>query len=76
MAAPTAEITCSHDGIEYAFSARSFFQGNQSLIGDLVRLAVGDASGETALDLYCGVGLFALAMAKLFTNVICVEENG
>ncbi|MBP7375104.1 MAG: class I SAM-dependent RNA methyltransferase [Pyrinomonadaceae bacterium] len=76
MAEPTAEITCSHAGIEYAFSARSFFQGNQSLIGDLVRLAIGDASGETALDLYCGIGLFALAMAKQFTNVIGVEENG
>ncbi|MBK7931896.1 MAG: class I SAM-dependent RNA methyltransferase [Acidobacteria bacterium] len=46
------------------------------MIGDLVRLAIGDASGETALDLYCGVGLFALAMAKQFTNVIGVEENG
>ncbi|MBK7931897.1 MAG: class I SAM-dependent RNA methyltransferase [Acidobacteria bacterium] len=26
MAEPTAEITCSHAGIEYAFSARSFFR--------------------------------------------------
>ena len=76
MAESTAEITYTHDGIEYAFSARSFFQGNKSLIGELVRLAIGDASGETALDLYCGVGLFALPMSKQFTNVIGVEENG
>lgn len=76
MAEPTAEITYTHEGIEYAFSARSFFQGNQSLIGDLVRLAIGGESGETALDLYCGVGLFALPMSKQFTNVIGVEENG
>ncbi len=75
MAEPTAEITHTHDGIEYAFSARSFFQGNRSLIGDLVRLAIGGASGGTALDLYCGVGLFALPMAKQFTNVIGIEEN-
>ena len=72
---PTAEITYNHNGIEYAFSARGFFQGNQTLIGELVRLAIGGATGETALDLYCGVGLFALPMAKQFTNVIGVEEN-
>lgn len=75
MAEPTAEITYSLDGIEYAFSARSFFQGNQSLIGELIRLAIDGAAGETALDLYCGGGLFTLPMAKRFANVTGVEEN-
>ena len=73
---PTAEITYSHDGIEYAFSARSFFQGNQFLIAKLVETALKGAGGETALDLYCGVGLFALPLAKNFKHVIGVEENG
>ncbi|MBL8183057.1 MAG: class I SAM-dependent RNA methyltransferase, partial [Blastocatellia bacterium] len=62
--------------IEYAFSARNFFQGNQSMVGDLVRLATDGLSGETALDLYCGVGLFALPLARSFKNVIGVEEDG
>ncbi|HMT07430.1 MAG TPA: RsmD family RNA methyltransferase, partial [Pyrinomonadaceae bacterium] len=64
------------NGIEYAFSARNFFQGNQSMIGELMRLATESLSGETALDLYCGVGLFALPLARSFENVIGVEEDG
>lgn len=75
MAETTAEITSTFDGIEYAFSARSFFQGNRSMIGDLVRLAIDGAAGENALDLYCGVGLFALPLASRFVNVIGVEES-
>ena len=31
--------------------------------------------GETALDLYCGVGLFTLPLARKFKNVIGVEAN-
>ena len=76
LAESTGELTYTNDGIEYAFSARSFFQGNQSMVGELVRLATDGLSGETALDLYCGVGLFALPLARSFTNVIGVEEDG
>ena len=72
---PTREITHTHDGVEYAFSARSFFQGNKYLIGELIARALDGANGETALDLYCGVGLFTLPLAKKFTHVIGVEEN-
>lgn len=75
MAEPTAEITYTHNGIEYSFSARSFFQGNQSLIGELIRLTVDGASGITALDLFCGVGLFTMPLAKQFSTVIGVEDN-
>jgi 23S rRNA (uracil1939-C5)-methyltransferase len=69
------ELTYVLDGIEFAFSARSFFQGNQTMIGELVRFACGDLSGETAIDLYCGVGLFTLPLAKKFTKVYGVEED-
>lgn len=72
---PASEITFSAYGENYLFSARSFFQGNRALIEKLIDLAVRDAAGETALDLYCGAGLFTLPLARRFKNVIGVEEN-
>ncbi|MDM7923280.1 MAG: methyltransferase domain-containing protein, partial [Pyrinomonadaceae bacterium] len=40
-----------------------------------VETAIGGFSGVNALDLYCGVGLFALPLARRFENVTGVEEN-
>ncbi len=62
-------------GERFAFSARSFFQGNRFLVSDLVEMAIADHSGPLALDLYCGVGLFALPLARRFEQVVGVEEN-
>lgn len=72
----TAEITVNVTGEEFNFSAQSFFQANRFLVETLIESAIGGASGATALDLYCGVGLFTLPMARKFTNVIGVEDNG
>lgn len=69
------EIGFTSAGERLAFSARSFFQGNRFLVDKLVEVAIGNASGETALDLYCGVGLFTLPLARKFTSVIGVEDN-
>ncbi|MFZ1699814.1 MAG: class I SAM-dependent RNA methyltransferase [Pyrinomonadaceae bacterium] len=69
------EISAEAGGERYAFSAKSFFQANRSLVGSLVETAIGGASGETALDLYCGVGLFSVPLARKFTNVIGVEDS-
>lgn len=71
----TREIGFTAAGERLGFSARSFFQGNRFLVDKLVEVAIGEASGETALDLYCGVGLFTLPLARKFTNVIGVEDN-
>jgi len=63
------------DGILYNFGVRSFFQGNRLLVEDLVRVAIGGASGGTAIDLYAGVGLFSLQLARSFEQVIAIEGN-
>ena len=62
-------------GMAYQFGVRSFFQGNRPLVEDLVRVAVGEASGRVAVDLYAGVGLFSLQLARRFEQVRAVEGN-
>jgi 23S rRNA (uracil1939-C5)-methyltransferase len=59
----------------YGFSAEGFFQINQSLLPELVAFALDDAQGDTAIDLYCGVGLFTLPLARRFRRVTGVEGN-
>jgi 23S rRNA (uracil1939-C5)-methyltransferase len=68
------EITLSVGGERYTFAAHAFFQGNKYLIEKLVDVAIGDATGENALDLYSGVGLFTLPLARTFAKVTAVEE--
>jgi len=59
----------------FRVSPRSFFQVNRFLIEPLVDAALQGAEGKTALDLYAGVGLFALPLARRFQNVIAVESG-
>lgn len=73
--APTDEIAFAAGGENYLFDARSFFQGNRFLVEDLVRLAIDGAEGANALDLFCGVGLFTLPLARRFEKVFGVEAS-
>lgn len=68
-----ALLRCKALGFEFTFRSTSFFQANRSLIEPLVNFATGGFSGARALDLYCGVGLFTLPLAKQFDTVIGVE---
>jgi 23S rRNA (uracil1939-C5)-methyltransferase len=71
----TNELSLAVQGEVYQFNAETFFQINPSLLGPLVDFALADASGESVLDLYCGVGLFTLPLARRFKNVVGVEAN-
>jgi len=59
----------------FRVSSRSFFQVNRFLVEKLVEAAIPEQGGESALDLYAGVGLFALPMARRFRSVIAVETG-
>jgi 23S rRNA (uracil1939-C5)-methyltransferase len=60
---------------EYQVSAGAFFQTNRHLIDELVSIVTGNASGEVALDLYAGVGLFSSVLAGNFHHIFGVEAS-
>jgi 23S rRNA (uracil1939-C5)-methyltransferase len=71
----TKEISSKFGEFNYWFNAKTFFQGNPHLIEKLIETALGEAQGETAVELFCGVGLFSLPLAKRFKKVFAVESN-
>lgn len=62
-------------GVTWRRHAGSFFQGNRFLTGDLVRHVLQQAEGDDCLDLYAGVGLFAVALAARGSRVVAVEGD-
>ncbi len=60
---------------EYQVSAGAFFQVNSYLIDDSISIVTGDASGDAALDLYAGGGLFSAALAGNFRHIFAVEAS-
>jgi 23S rRNA (uracil1939-C5)-methyltransferase len=68
-------LTQEAGGFQYRVSHLSFFQVNRFLIEDLLKTVVAGAHGETALDLYAGVGFFTLPLAKAFSRVVTVDAN-
>ena len=59
----------------FRVSPKSFFQVNRFLVEQLMDVALEGAEGTAALDLYAGVGLFALPLARRFQRVIAVESG-
>lgn len=60
---------------QFRVSGNSFFQVNRFLLDALVDAALDGVEGESALDLYAGVGLFSLPMARRFRTVTAVEAG-
>ena len=58
----------------YRVSAGSFFQTNRFLTDELVRIVTEGQSGEVALDLYAGVGLFSTALCDM-RHIVSVESS-
>lgn len=58
----------------YRVSAGSFFQTNRHLTDELVRIVTQGQSGQLALDLYAGAGLFSTALSD-FHHTVSVEMS-
>ncbi|MDX1582895.1 MAG: TRAM domain-containing protein [Thermoanaerobaculia bacterium] len=66
-------------GFRYTVGLSSFFQVNRHLLGSLVDLVMAHAEKsarrDRALDLYGGVGFFAIPLATRFSKVVSVESD-
>jgi 23S rRNA (uracil1939-C5)-methyltransferase len=69
------DVTRTIRGETYSFNAESFFQANNDLLPQLIDAAIGGVGGETAVELYCGVGLFTLPLARRFVRVAGVDAD-
>jgi 23S rRNA (uracil1939-C5)-methyltransferase len=59
----------------YQVSSGAFFQTNRHLAEELVKVVIAERRGDTAIDVYSGVGLFAVPLAQGFERVIAVESS-
>jgi 23S rRNA (uracil1939-C5)-methyltransferase len=70
-----SSLTYQTQRAAFRVSAGSFFQTNRHLIDDLVKIVTARQSGEAALDLYAGAGLFSTALASDFHHLVSVEPS-
>ena len=70
-----SDIVRMINGERYQLNAQSFFQTNVDLLPQLIDYALADASGENAVELYCGVGLFTVPLARRFQQVGAIEGD-
>jgi 23S rRNA (uracil1939-C5)-methyltransferase len=69
-------ITESVDGLSFRIHLDTFFQTNSAQAERLVSVVkdfAGDVTGAQVVDVYCGVGLFSLVMARAGAQVVGVE---
>lgn len=71
----TYQLAYQTTAAAYRVSAGAFFQTNRHLVGELVNIVTQGRSGNLALDLYAGVGLFSTALARDFRHIVSVEPS-
>lgn len=69
------DVAVNAYGETYRFSADCFFQSNLGMLEPLIASAVEGLSGNSALDIYSGVGLFTIPLARHFREVVSVEAD-
>jgi 23S rRNA (uracil1939-C5)-methyltransferase len=69
------ELTYNTRHHAFRVSAGVFFQVNRHLIDELLSVVTQGHSGDLALDLYAGVGLFSVVLSQRFAQVIAVESS-
>jgi tRNA/tmRNA/rRNA uracil-C5-methylase (TrmA/RlmC/RlmD family) len=83
-ASPPLEVATRVGAEIYRYDAGVFFQANpfvlETLVNEALRLtpesgARQDPDRRLAIDLYCGVGLFTLPLARQFDRVIGLESD-
>jgi 23S rRNA (uracil1939-C5)-methyltransferase len=63
-------------GSSYRVGHLSFFQVNRFLVDEMVaQIGENEENGRLALDLFAGVGLFSVPLAKRFDRIVAVESN-
>jgi len=68
-------LTYAAAGFEYQVDQGAFFQVNRWLVDDFVACVLeGLPTGQSAWDLYAGVGLFARQLSQRFAEVTAVES--
>lgn len=72
---PGGELCTQVLGKPIRFDLGCFFQSNVAMLEKLLPYALEGLSGDSAMDLYCGVGIFGAFLADRFRSVLAVEEN-
>jgi 23S rRNA (uracil1939-C5)-methyltransferase len=62
-------------GAPISFSVGCFFQGNLAVLDSLASFALDGLAGDTAADLYCGVGIFGALLGARFKRITAVESS-
>jgi len=69
-------ITETIGGLRFRIGIETFFQTNSAQaerLVELVRELAGDLDGAPVLDVYCGVGMFSLALASAGARAVGIE---
>ncbi|MDE2923459.1 MAG: class I SAM-dependent RNA methyltransferase [Acidobacteriota bacterium] len=70
---PGGELEIDLLGKRLSYDARCFFQAHGGLLESLLLSAVGPFEGDTAVELFAGVGFFTTGLADRYRSVTAVE---